>query len=180
MTFDWSLLLQTVVGSGVGASAVGLLFKQHFDHKLEIQKALLNRESQIHGRQVDTLMKLHEHLEKAKAYLQLMASRVRFDGEKPEEYPGLFINALNAARDEFVAGRLLIPLQVIAQLDDLLNKLWEGRNELAWANLPMSIDGNVRAQFWDRATAIAYDEIPKLLHQIEIDGRKIIYGAHVE
>jgi len=108
-----------------------------------------------------------------------MAATAHFEGEKPEEYPGLFVKSLTSARDELLTGRLIITPEIIRQCDALFNKLWDGRAELAWAHHPAIIDGNQRAKFWDRAQATAYKEIPKLLQQIEASARAVIHEDQI-
>jgi hypothetical protein len=57
----WLTAAITIIGSGVGTSFVGLLFKRKFDHDLEIQRAFLTRASRVHDRQVDSLIELYGH-----------------------------------------------------------------------------------------------------------------------
>ena len=173
---NWEQLVAAFVGSGLGTTIVGLLFKQKIDRNLEIQKAFLDRASREHDRQVDTLAKLYEHLYKAQAFLELMSATARFEGERHEQYPGLFLDSLTSARDELLAGRLLIAPEVVRQCDALLKKLWSGRAELAYARDPMIVDVNQRAQFWDAARKTAYEDIPRLLQEIETSARAVIHG----
>jgi hypothetical protein len=51
MTDNTKLLLDfgvTLIGSGVGTTIVGALFKRRFDTQLETHKALLERSGKIH------------------------------------------------------------------------------------------------------------------------------------
>jgi hypothetical protein len=167
----------TIVGSGLGTTFVGILMKRKFDRELEIQKAFLSRVSRVHDRSVDTLTKLYRHLYEAEAFLQLLSSTVRYDGEHPEEYPRRLVEALIAARDELSAGRLLIPSHLVEQCDRFFKKLFEGRTELGFATHPMVLDGLQRANSWDKAKAIAYEQVPDLRREIEKTARAIIHGA---
>jgi hypothetical protein len=164
-----------VVGSGLGTTLVGIWFKRKFDRELEVQKAYLTRVSNVHERSVDTLTKLYRSLYEAEAFLQLMSASARFEGEKPEEYPKRLAEALVAARDELLAGRLLIPAALAEQCDVFFNKLFEGQSELAFATHPMVWDAMQRASYWDKAKAIAYEQVPQLRREIEKTARSIIH-----
>jgi hypothetical protein len=56
-------IVATLVGSGLGTTIIGALFKKRFDTQLETHKALLQRSGNIHERQVDTLLLIHSKLE---------------------------------------------------------------------------------------------------------------------
>ena len=71
-------LTVTFVGSGLGTTIVAALLKRRFDAQLETQKALLQRSSRIHERQVDALLVIHAKLEQALFYLQRAASAGKF------------------------------------------------------------------------------------------------------
>jgi hypothetical protein len=49
MQLLWNVIL-SIIGSGLGTTAVGFLFKRKFDTELEIQKAFLTRASHPHAR----------------------------------------------------------------------------------------------------------------------------------
>ena len=173
--FGWNATV-AIIGSGLGTTSVGLLFKRQFDRKLEIQKAFLTRASRVHERTVDTLTKLYRHFHEAQALLQLMAATARFEGEKPEEYPRLFSEAIASARDELSQGRLLMPPDLVRECDRFFTVLFAGCSHLAFANHPMIFDGLQRAKYWDSAKQTAYEEVPKLLEQIERTARVVIHG----
>src|SRR6266852_341790 len=78
-------LATTLVGSGLGTTIVGALFKRRFDAQLETHKALLQRGSRIHERQVDALLAIHSKLEQALFYLQRAASAFKLEGEVPDQ-----------------------------------------------------------------------------------------------
>jgi hypothetical protein len=166
----------TIVGSGLGTTFVGMLFKRKFDRELEVQKAFLTRVSRVHDRSVDTLTKLYRYLYEAEAFLQLLSATARYEGERPEEYPRRFVESLVAARDELSAGRLLIPSHLVEQCDRFFNKLFEGQTELGFATHPMVLDGLQRAHSWDKAKSIAYEQVPELRREIEKIARAIIHG----
>lgn len=64
---------------------MGALFKRRFDAQLETHKALLQRSSRIHERQVETLLAIHCKLEQALFYLQRAASSFKLEGEAPSQ-----------------------------------------------------------------------------------------------
>src|SRR5260370_34708681 len=78
-------LVVTLLGSGLGTTIVAALFKRRFDAQLETHKALLQRNSRIHERQVDALLAIHSKLETALFYLQRAASGSKFKGEASDQ-----------------------------------------------------------------------------------------------
>lgn len=82
--------------------------------------------------------------------------------------------ALVAARDELSAGRLLIPPALAEQCEAFFKKLFEGQTEYAFAAHPMVWDGMPRASYWDKAKAIAYEQIPQLRRESEKIARSVI------
>jgi hypothetical protein len=175
--FDPWTVLGPLLGSGFATVSIGWLFKRRFDRELELQKAFLQRASRVHDRQVDALTRLYGFLFEAQAYLQLLSASVQFSGEKPEEYPRLFTTALIAARQELTKGRLLLPASIVGQCDNFFNVVFQGTMHLGFANDPMVIAAGQRAEFWDRATKTAYQDIPHLLATIELHARVVIHGA---
>lgn len=137
---------------------------------------LLQRRSRIHERQVDILSKLYKCLLEAQEYSKLMTKSVIFEGEKPEEYPMLLRAAVTNAYKEFAMGRLLLPGDVAKQVDAFFQKVSEGQVQFDMAKHPMVSDGHVRAQCWEKAGTIAYQEIPSLLRIIEEQAHIIIHG----
>ena len=101
-------LVVTLLGSGVGTTLVGALFKRRFDAQLETQKALLQRSSRIHERQVDALLAIHAKLEQALFYLQRAASAGKFEGESDQELLRRMARDLGAASEVFSQNKLLI------------------------------------------------------------------------
>lgn len=81
----------------------------------------------------------------------------------------------DAARDELSAGRLLIPAALADQCDAFFKRLFEGQVELAFATHPMIWDAMQRAGYWDKAKAIAYEQIPQLRREIEKTARGVIH-----
>ncbi len=166
----------TIIGSGIGTTIVGLIFKRRFDQELELQKAYLARASQVHMRQVDTVMRLYRHFREAQVALQLMASSARFAGERPEEYPGQLAAAVMAAKEELFTGRLLLPPALAERCEKFFEVLFSGRLELDYAADPHLYEGAERAEVWKKAKAIAHEQVPMLLSEIESVARDLIHG----
>ncbi len=151
--------------------------KASADTEIERVKAFLTRAARVHERQVDTLTKLYRHFSEAQAYLQRMSASTRVEGEvSVDEYRRLCANAIASARDTFLDGRLLIPLDLAQQCDRFFNFLFEGQTHLVFAQHPMISDGLQRADFWNKAQKTAYVEVPSILTQIEGAARGVIHG----
>ena len=139
------------------------------------------RQSRIHARQLDALGKLYEGLDKTQAYAQLMTKSAIFEGENTEEYPRLLQSALVEASREFVAQRLLLPVDIVSQIETFIQKTTEGQINFALAARTTTTDDRPqRAQYWTKAAEIAHKELPELLQAIETAGRKIIHGETVQ
>jgi hypothetical protein len=144
-------------------------------------EARITRASRVHERQVDTLVKLYRHFFDAQGYLQRMASPARFEGERSvDEYRPLFAETMASARDTLTGGRLLIPPDLTEQCDRFFNSLFQGQAHLTFALHPMIVDGLQRAEFWKKAQQTAYEEVPKILQQIERAARDVIHGENVK
>jgi hypothetical protein len=133
--------------------------------------------SRIHDRQVEVLTSVYRHLWEAHAYLQLMSASFRLAGEDSASYPAKFAESVVKARDEFFASRLLLPSDLAAQCDAFFRRLFEGQMQLGFAQNLALTDGTQRAEFWDRARKIAYEDVPKLLESIEAGARNVIHGS---
>jgi hypothetical protein len=135
------------------------------------------RQSRIHARQLDALGVLYEGLDKIQAYAQLMTKSAIFEGERPEEYPRLLQSGLVEARREFVAQRLLLPVDVVSQIETFIQKTTEGQINFYLAERATTTDDRPqRAQYWTKTAEIAHKELPELLKSIESTARKIIHG----
>ena len=171
----WSVL-GPAIGSGFATTAVGWLFQRRVARELELHKALLQRASQIHERQVNALMDLYGSLYEAHGYLQRISSSGHLSSEKVNEYPKLFSAALLKAGNELTRVRLLLPPEIVAACDRFFSLTFESTLQLGIANHPATIAAGQRPQFWDKAATIAYKEIPTLLQSIEAAARKLIHG----
>lgn len=199
MSTNWTQILQTLVatigGGGVILGAAAWLIKAVVSNRLELDaeklkvqirsdadtqiervKADLTRSLHVHERQLDILGRLYRHLQEAQALFQGATRAGRFEGEiKPEEYMPLVVKAMDSARDELVQGRLLIPPALVQQCDAFFKAVFEGRLDFSFANNPV-VDPTERAKYWNSAAKVAYQELPKVLQQIDEAARILIHG----
>jgi hypothetical protein len=167
----------TIIGSGVGTTIIGALFKRRFDSQLETQKALLQRSGRIHERQVDALLPIHSNLDKALFYLQRAASAGKLAGEASDkEFLERMARSLGVASDEFSKNRLLISESLGQKLDQFFNKMLLGGMNLNLALDPMVPNGEPRAKLWDEARQTAYKDLPLVLQAIREEAKSVIHG----
>lgn len=170
------LALSSIIGSGLGTTIVGLLFNAKVSRELEIQKAFLTRASNVHARTVDTLSKLYDDLFKAERILKRMTAAGRMANEiLPEEYAPLLSKTVDSAQEVFSSGRLFIPTPLVQQCESFFETVFEGRQEFAFAHLP-AVDPAKQAEFWRKASTVAYEKVPKVLREIERAARLVIHG----
>ena len=169
-------LVVTLLGSGVGTTLVGALFKRRFDAQLETQKALLQRSSRIHERQVDALLAIHAKLEQALFYLQRAASAGKFEGESDQELLRRMARDLGAASEVFSQNKLLIGAELTRTLDEFFNEMFSAGMNLNWAEHPMTPNGEIRAGFFDKARETAFKKLPSILEAIRAEARSVIHS----
>jgi hypothetical protein len=139
-------------------------------------EARINRASHVHERQLDILQRLYRHLYDAQDLLKRMTATGRIANEiTPQEYEPLVVEAMNAAREEFVNGRLFIPPALVQQCEGFFSAVLEGRRNFAWAHDPM-MDPVKRVEFWSSAATVAYKHVPQILEQIDFAARTLIHG----
>ena len=173
----FATLAVTIVGSGLGTTIIGALFKRRFDSQLETHKALLLRSGKIHERQVDALLAIHSKLEEALFYLQRAASAGKFAGEASDkELLERMARPLGEASQEFSKNRLLISESLGQKLDEFFNKMFSGGMNINLALDPMVADGEPRAKLWDEARQTAYKDLPEVLKAIREEARGVIHG----
>jgi hypothetical protein len=169
-------LIVTLVGSGVGTTIVGVLFKRRFDAQLEIQKALLQRSSRIHERQVEALLSIHAKLEHALFYLQRASSAGKFEGESDQELLKGMAHSLAAASEVFSQNKLLIGQELTHKLDEFFSETFSAGMSLNLAEDPMIPGSETRASFFDKARGIAFRKLPSILDAIRIEARAVIHS----
>ena len=147
---------------------------------LEDQKAFLERGTRLHDRQVDALCRFYGYLWDVQRYLQRMTAGATFGGEiSREEYGKKFASTMNKIQDEFGGIRLLLPEAVAEKIDSIIGRIGWGNVELGMAGLA-GVDGNDRAKFWKAAQDVFYEEVPKLLLEMEADARSLIHSEAKE
>lgn len=129
------------------------------------------RRSRIHEKQLDILRELYAALQKIQHYSQRMASSFILKGEKPEEYPDLFYKAWNEAYSLFISSRLILPKDIISNIENFFQQLHVYDVNLG---ITKSLNQNV-AEYWNKAQEISHKEIPAILLIIEEKARVIIH-----
>lgn len=175
-TASWIQFGASIIGSGLGTTSVGLLFKRKFDRDLENHKAFLTRTANVHGRMVDTLAKLYRHFWKAQECFKGMTASARFTGESTrQEYEDEVNRSMKAALDTFMRGRLFIPQPLAEQCDSFFKAVFVGRLDYSFAQNPM-MDGDQKAESWQSAANAANHDLPKILLGIDRAARALIHG----
>ncbi|MES2770902.1 MAG: hypothetical protein V4623_02820 [Pseudomonadota bacterium] len=167
---DLALIIATYVAL---PSTVFAVFKTVAEiRKLREEKAR-ERSSRIHAQQLEALRKLYEQLDQVQRYAQLMTKSAIFVGENVEGYPALLQSAFDRAVSEFVSARLLLPLNLVRQIEAFFLKVSESQIHLG-VGLRTESDGIQRAAYWKEAATISHQEMPSLLASIEGSARAII------
>jgi hypothetical protein len=168
----FATLAVTIIGSGLGTTIIGALFKQRFDSQLEIHKALLQRSGKIHERQVDALLPIYSKLDEALFYLQRAVSAGKFAGGAPDDVLlDRMTKSLAAASEAFSRNRLLISESLGQKLDEFFDKMFLGRMNMGLVLEPMVANRESRAKLWDAARQTAYKNLPFLLKAIRDEAR---------
>ena len=173
---DWKDI-SLIVGTCVAIPGVLIAaYKTWHEIKKLREQRDQERHSRVHKCQLEILGKIYKCLDDVQGYSQLMTKSVTFEGENPDEYPKLLGRAVIDARNEFAMGRLLLPVDVVTQIDTFFKKIFEGQYQLSMARYSMVQDGSERVQFWNNTGAISFQEMPALLRTIEDKARTIIHG----
>jgi hypothetical protein len=163
------------LGSGVGTTVVGALFKRRFDAQVEVQKALLQRTSRVHERQVGALLAIHAKLEQGLFYLQRAASAGKFEGESDQELLRRMTRDLAAASKVFSHNKLLIGSELTRKLDEFFDDMFSAGMNLRWAEHPMTQNAEMRADLFDKARDTAFKRLPSTLEAIRIEAKSVIH-----
>jgi hypothetical protein len=175
-------LIKTLVSNrlALDAEKFKIEMKASADTEIERVKAFLVRASRVHERQLDILAKLFRYLSDAQSLFQNMTRTGRMAGEiTPEEYAPKVSEAMKAAYEEFLNGRLFIPSSLVQECDAFFSAVFEGQRDFSLANLPQ-IDPTKRAEFWTSAAKVAHQQVPKILTEIEGAARAVIHGEPSE
>lgn len=185
----------TLVASGVGAYIGAYLKKKgenlatHEDiDKLVTQVSAvtvatkniedrISRASRVYERELEILSRLYRHFSDAQALIQSMTRAGRMANEiSPEEYARLLAKSMDDARDEFLNGRLFMPVSLVRLCETFSSAVSEGQRGFAWSLHP-GFDPAKRTEFWKAATSVAYTDLPRLLEQIDAAARVEIGAA---
>lgn len=167
----------TLIGSGFGTTIVAVLLKRRFDERLELLKAVLERGSRIHERQIEALMTIHSNLEGASFYLQRVASAGRFKGEDESQLLERAGKELASASAEYSAKRLLFSDTLTSKIDEFFASVLSAKVRIDLAMDPATQNGTARAEFWDKAREAVYRQLPAILEAIRIEARSVIHGS---
>ncbi len=138
-------------------------------------EARITRASRVHERQLDILGRLYRHLYDVQAYLQSMTRTPMQDEKNAEEYAPKVAEAMEAALDEFLNGKLLISPVLVQQCEDFFDAVFEGRMAADLAR-EQTFHSTQRTHFSKSAAEVAYKQVPKILLQIYDTGRAVIHG----
>jgi hypothetical protein len=131
----------------------------------------------LFNHRIQVLNTLTQSLRDARDFLQNAVRSTRFVGDLSiEEYRDRCVSAGTSAQAVLAQGRLLIPAELVDLCDQYLGKISEALGNFHLAQDPMVPHGPERAAFWDKASKIAHDEIPRALLQIEGIARSLIHN----
>ena len=179
MTESHRLLLTfvlTLVGSGLGTTLVAGLLNHRLNQRLELVKAVLERGSRIHERQMDALMTVYSRLEEASFYLQRVASAGRFKGEDEGQLLQRAGQALASASEEYSAKKLLFSDTLTNGIDEFFNQVLSARVSIGSALDPTLQSAKSVGEFWDRAREAVYKQLPAILDAIRAEAKNVIHG----
>ena len=149
------------------------------DAEIERLKAVLLRASRVHERELEILGKLYRHLHDAQGLFQGMTRSGRFEGEiSPAEDAPKVNEAVKAAYEEFLNGRLFIPLALVQLCEEFFKAASQGQSDFAWSRQP-GFNVATRSEFWDGAGKVAYEKLPEILQQIVDAARNEIGDANI-
>ncbi len=170
-------LAMTVIGSGFGTIG-SLILNQRFIHKREMQKDQSAREFRNHQRRVDVLDKLLPKLSEVQRLIQQMTGCIGVTDAAREKYRLLFLKIATEAEEQLTKGHLWILSEIRCQCEEFLNRCRVGYSKFDCAIcIPLGTEGELRKECWDSAMKIAFEELPKLLQDIESSARKTVHGG---
>jgi hypothetical protein len=171
-------LVMTVIGYGFGTTIVSLILKQRFVRKHEMQKDQSAREFRNHQRRVDVLDKLLPKLFEVQRLFQQMTGCIGGTDAAREKYRLLFIKLASEAEEQLVNVRLWISPDIIGLCEKFFNRAGVGYSKFdCTIHILLGTEGELRKECWDSAMKIAFEELPKLLQDIESSARKTVHGG---
>jgi hypothetical protein len=157
-------VVSTLFGSGIATAIMNHFFRRSLEKELDNQRAFLQRQTKVHELQIQTLTKLYSILHSLHRPLREFA--------KYED----FYQAVDTARAELTAHRLLIPRALADKMDNLFEQFSRARSNYNLSFNDQSFTHEKRSELWARFYAATFEEIPGLLNHIEEDARKLIHG----
>jgi hypothetical protein len=114
---------------------------------------------------------------KALFYLQRAASAGKYAGESDQDLLQGMARELAGASEAFSQNRLLLGPELTAKLDQFFNETFSAGMDLNWAEHPMTPNGQIRANFFDKARETAFKKLPLILEAIRTEARAVIHGG---
>lgn len=176
-------ILPSIIGSGIGATFISILFKRKFDKELEIQKAALTRGSKIHEQQVEIIGKLYVSISEIQQLMQSVSSSVSLKSSFPEygkeltEQFSQLGSIFRSARSDFVLARLYLPEQLSKQIEDFFTQASECMGTMFFASSEDIPSRRNDPERLSTAYRTAILELPSLLKSIESLARKLIHSS---
>lgn len=139
-------------------------------------EARINRSSRVYERQLVVLQKLYRDMVDAQALFMRMTSAGRMSGEiTPVEYVPEVEKAMKEVREDYLNGKLLMPLELVKKCEMFFDVVFEGQRNFAVAHIP-NLGSDYSAEYWKKAAEIAHQQVPQILQEIEKAARAIIHG----
>lgn len=149
---------------------------KHFNRELELHKAILQRSTRVHEKQIDALLQIYSKLERSHFFLLRAASSGVLEGEDKNAIVQVMVKELTAASKIYSEKKLLVPDSLSLKLDQFFGRFLSARVDLSYAMGDMVPSGPAKAEFWKRAQTEAYAHLPELLASIETEARGVIHG----
>lgn len=152
------------------------------DLEIERTRAFFRKAFRVQGRQLEVLTKLYSHLWKANESFQGLVGGNRMpDGPTDSDFEKWTVQSLQAAYEELLNGRLLVPQPLAERCDEFLKKVLMGRWLFFQARDPgVGSNPEVWVKFSEGAHKSAFESVPRILTDIETAARAIIHGTPAE
>jgi hypothetical protein len=110
-----------------------------------------------------------------------MTNGIGVTPEAREKYRLLFLKVASEAEEQLANGHLWITPEIIGLCEKFFNRGGVGYSKFDCAfRIPLGTEGELRKECWDSAMKIAFEELPKLLQDIESSARKAVHGGSVQ
>lgn len=168
--------IATLVGAGLGTTLAAAWLQHRFGAQLEQLRAVLDRGSRIHERQVEALLKICSKLETASFYLRRAASAGLLEGEDRGELRRRAGKELALAAAEFSEKKLLLSDTLIVKLGEFFGEALSTGLYLRFAADPRLANSSTGADSWSAAQERAHETLPAVLEAIRAEARVLIHG----